>query len=130
MNLDTRLILAVVGGVLGGFFLCVLTRGETPGDRIVATAQRDQSPAVVLIGTDKKVTVLNTETGNPIKDCKTSECKTDVVVSELGEPQLVNRATRKPVDPRNVISIQRVYKWDFELSPGCHRYWPGGEICY
>lgn len=122
MNL--RLILAVVGGVLVGFFLSMLTRAETPGDRIVATAQSMQAPHVVVIK-DRKVTVLETATGKPIKDCEseTSDCKT-VVKLVAGDPVLVVKATGVPVNPRDIWESVKIHTWRFEGNSDCYGYWP------
>lgn len=128
MYFDKRQIPGVIIGVLVGFFLSTVLRKETAGDRIVTTARGEQSPAVVLIGPTGNVRVLDSENGRPINDCKSSDCRTEVVVSQLGEPQLINKATGKPVE--KIFNEQRVVEYNFEINPTCRRFWPGGEICW
>jgi hypothetical protein len=128
MFFETRQILGPIIGLVAGFFLSSVLREETPGDRIVAAARAEQSPAVVLVGPTGKVKALDTERGHPIRDCNSGDCKTDVNVLPSGALQLVNKATGQPVS--KIHSEIRMQAWHFELSPGCRRIWPGGEICW
>ena len=129
MAFDMRVIGGAAVGIVVGVFLSEFLRGEDSGDRIVAAARNDQSLAVMFIGTNGTVRALDLEKGNPINDCKTGTCKTDVVLSPFGEPVLINKATGRPVEPAKIINEEKVYQWNFELSPGCTRIWPAGEIC-
>lgn len=125
---DMRLIGGVAAGVLGGLLLSTLLHEETSGDRIVAAARERQAPAIIFIGSDGNVHARDRESGDPIRDCTTGGCKTDVVIGPFREPQLINKATGQAVDPAKIIIRREILAWHFTLSPGCWRFWPGGEV--
>ncbi|MCI0557076.1 MAG: hypothetical protein MN733_01165 [Nitrososphaera sp.] len=112
---------ALIGAaaVLGTTFLL---QEKSPGARISDIARQNGSIVAVVAGKEGQLVITDPQEGKTLTSCNQRECPTEVKVSELGEPMLIDRKTGEPI---RGAKASKIYHWSWKGSH-CQGTWSSG----